>query len=112
MSKKRKKKTTVRANKEANKSKKSKKVKKRPQKIESGQLEKVVKSVIAKIVEIDVKKIKPDTDFAKDLNMNSMTALEILAALEKIYKIEIPEEYLPRMRSLKDILKVIQKVAS
>jgi len=57
-------------------------------------LEKEIKKIVAEITEIEQEKITPEAKFIEDLGMDSMMALEILASLEKKYKIRIPEESL------------------
>lgn len=69
-------------------------------------LEQQLRELIAKIVEIEPEKITPDANFVEDLGMDSMMALEILAAIEKKYKIQIPEEKLNRLRDLKSVAKL------
>ncbi len=46
-------------------------------------LEKEIRSIISEITEIEPEKITPDAKFVDDLGMDSMMALEILAALGK-----------------------------
>ena len=87
-----------------------KKAVKKTQKPDLGMVEKVIINIISEIAEIDKKKIKPDTNFAEVLNVDSMMALEILSAIEKTYKIEIPEESLPKMTSLKEVMKLVKKL--
>src|SRR4030042_5053168 len=91
------------------KSKQKKKTKlRRP--ADLAEVEEVIIHIIAEIAEVDRKKIKPNTNFQKDLNIDSMMALEILTAIEKTYKIEIPEESLPKMISLKEVMKLVKKL--
>jgi len=66
-----------------------------------------VKSIIAKIVEIDPEKITPDASFVEDLGMDSMMALEILASIEKKYKLRIPEENLAKITTLKQVTELV-----
>lgn len=65
-------------------------------------LEKEIRSIIAEIAEIEPEKITPDAKFVDDLGMDSMMALEILAAMEKKFKIRIPEEKLMQLKDLKE----------
>lgn len=69
-------------------------------------IESDIRSIIADIVEKDPNEITPEAKFFEDLGMDSMMALEILAAIEKKYKISIPEEKLMQLTSLKDTVKV------
>lgn len=69
-------------------------------------IESDIRNIIAEIVEKDPNEITPDAKFFEDLGMDSMMALEILAAIEKKYKISIPEEKLMQLTSLKDTVTV------
>ena len=68
-----------------------------------------LRNIIAGIVEIEQDKITLDAKFIDDLGMDSMMALEILAAMEKKYKIQIPEERLSQMGSLKQVIEVAKE---
>ena len=52
--------------------------------------------MVAKIVEVPVEKLTLDVDFFKDLNMDSLKAIEIVAAFEKKYRIIVPEDDIPK----------------
>lgn len=75
--------------------------------VENLNLEKELRELIAGIIEIDPEKITPEANFIEDLGMDSMMALEILASIEKKYKIRIPEENLTKIASLKKVIQVI-----
>ena len=70
------------------------------------EVETKIKSIIAEVMEIDEKKITPKTRFFEDLGMDSMMALEILAMIEKAFKIEITEEDLPKIVSYNAVIKL------
>lgn len=72
-------------------------------------LEQELRSMIAEIVEIEPEKITSDALFTEDLGMDSMMALEILACIEKKYKIRIPESYLPKISNLKEVVGLVNK---
>ena len=72
--------------------------------IDDNTLEQQLREIIANIVEHDPGKITLGANFVEDLGMDSMMALEILAAIEKKYKIQIPEDKLTQMKSLKDVM--------
>ena len=69
-------------------------------------LEKELREIIARITEIDPATIKLESKFVDDLGMDSMMALEILAAMEKKYKIQVPEEKLSQLTNLKEAIKL------
>lgn len=61
-----------------------------------------VTALIAEIVEMEESELweSRDKNFVEDLGIDSMLALEILAALEKKFRIEIPEEEILELTSL------------
>lgn len=63
-------------------------------------LESEIKQMISEIIEAEPDKITPEASFVEDLGMDSMMALEILASIEKKYKIQIPEEKLTSITNL------------
>lgn len=73
-------------------------------------LEKEIRDIIAEILERDPKEITLDAHLVEDLNADSMMALEILAALEKKYKVVIPEDSLPKLTSLRKILELTENL--
>lgn len=75
-------------------------------------LEEELRDIIAKILEVDRDKVGLDVMFVEDLNMESISALEILAAIEKRYRIQIPEDKLVKMASLRDVVEITKNVLS
>ena len=65
-------------------------------------LEKDITAIVAEVTELDENEIweKRDADFFKDLEIDSLLALEILALIEKKFKVQIPEEKLVDITSL------------
>lgn len=69
-----------------------------------------LKEMMAEIMETELEEIKDDAQFVQDLGMDSMMALEILASLEKKYKIVIPEEDLLKFTTLNNTVEVVSKI--
>ena len=72
-------------------------------------LEREIRVIIAEITEIELEKITPEANFVDHLGMDSMMALEILAAVEKKYKVQIPEDKLMRLKNLQETVKLTQE---
>jgi len=72
-------------------------------------LEGELRELISNIVEIEPEKITLEANFVADLGMDSMMALEILAAIEKKYKVQIPEEKLGKLQNLSEAIKLTQE---
>ena len=77
--------------------------------IKADNLEQDIRSLIADIIEMEPNQITPDASLVEDLGMDSMMALEILAAMEKKYKIKIPEEDLPKITTLNRAIELARK---
>lgn len=67
--------------------------------------------LIAEILEIEPSRITPATHFMRDLQMDSLMSLELLAMLEKHYGIRIPEEALPQLATLEGVIGVVAALA-
>ena len=74
-------------------------------------IEKEVRELIAEIIEMNPDEIQPDAHLVEDLGMDSMMALEILASLEKKFKIRIPEDELPKITTLNKAIELTKKYA-
>ena len=70
--------------------------------------EKDIRQIVAEVLEKKPEEIPLEAHLFNDLGADSMMALEILAAMEKKYKIVVPEESLPKMTSLKKIIDLAQ----
>ena len=73
-------------------------------------VEKDIRELVAEILETDPEKIDPSAHFVKDLGMDSMMALEILASIEKKYRIIIPEETLPKFVDLNKTVGIVKDI--
>lgn len=73
-------------------------------------LSKDLRAMVAEILEVEPETIDADANFVKDLGMDSMMALEILAGIEKKYRIIVPEDSLPKFTSLNKTIEIIKGV--
>ena len=67
-----------------------------------------IREIVAEIIEVEPEEIGNDTNLVTDLGADSMMALEILATIEKKYKLVIPEKELPNMITLLQILEIMK----
>lgn len=74
--------------------------------IQEQQLENEIRNLIAEIIEKKPEDVTLDAKFFEDLGVDSMMALEIMAAIEKKYKIAIPEDKLPQLTTLRETIRV------
>lgn len=71
-------------------------------------VEKDIRALVAEILETEPEEVQIDAHFVKDLGMDSMMALEILAGIEKKYRVAIPEEMLPKFTDLRTTVNLVR----
>ncbi len=74
------------------------------------ELEKEVTEVVARVIGIPSDKLSPDADFARDLDVDSMKAIEITGAIEKRFKIIVPEEQIRKIRTLNQVIALAKQL--
>jgi acyl carrier protein len=67
------------------------------------ELEKTVRGMVAAILEVEPDAVPADAKFVDDLGADSMSALELMARVEKHYGIVILPENLPKMRTVRQV---------
>ena len=73
-------------------------------------VEKSIKELVAEILETQPETIDPSAHFVKDLGMDSMMALEILASIEKRFRIIVPEEMLAKFTNLNQTVAIVKDI--
>ena len=71
----------------------------------STELKENLRRIVADVSEVDV--IPDDTDF-RELGIDSMMGIEIVAEIERTYKISVPESELKNMTSLTRVYDLVQ----
>ena len=79
-------------------------------KIDFEKLKEEIKKIVSEVSEVPQEQLREDARFVEDLGIDSMMALEIVANIEKKYKVVIPEEEIPKIRSLKDVYDIMEKL--
>ena len=74
------------------------------------QIEKEIISILAEISGVDEQEIKPDTDLAKDLEIDSIKAIEITVAIEKKFKISVRDEDVPKIMTLQQAVDLVSQL--
>jgi len=72
------------------------------------EIKKEVRKLISDITEVPEKDLKDDASFVEDLGVDSMMALEVIASVEKKYKIVIPEEKIATIRTPKSVYDLLE----
>ena len=68
-----------------------------------------VKKLVAEVTEVPESELREDASFTDELGVDSMMALEIVAGIEKRYRVTVPEEELPNIRTLKNVYEAVEK---
>lgn len=62
-----------------------------------------LRELIAEVLEIDAEELTDTGDFIDEYEADSLRAIEIVARIEKQWKVEIPQSELPELRTLKAV---------
>lgn len=73
-------------------------------------VEKDMRALVAEILETEPEELDLSAKFVKDLGMDSMMALEILAGIEKKYRIVIPEDMLSKFTDLSTTVALVTDI--
>jgi len=63
------------------------------------------------VLELEPEEITETGDFIDDYEADSLRAIEILARLDKKYKVEIPQSELSELRNLKAVYDAVSRYA-
>jgi acyl carrier protein len=69
-----------------------------------------MKELVARVIGISPEKLHPDADFARDLDVDSMKAIEITGAIEKSFKIIVPEDQIRKIRTLNQAIALAKQL--
>jgi len=70
-----------------------------------------IREIAAEVLEIEPEEITETSLFAEDHEADSLRAIEILARIEKKYKVDIPQSELPKMVNLRAVYDVVKPYA-
>ncbi len=73
-------------------------------------VEKEIVSIISDVSGFDKEEITPDKNFFKDLEVDSIKAIEITVAIEKKFKISVRDEDVPKITTVKEAVGLVEKL--
>ena len=73
-------------------------------------VEQRVKQVVARQLKVDINKIQPHCEFAKDLGAESIQSVELVAAFEEEFDIDMDEDAALSVKSVGGAVKFISDV--
>ena len=68
-----------------------------------------LREIVADVLELDTDEIDDEGDFMDVYEADSLRAIEILARIEKKYRVDIPQSELAEMRNLKAVGEVVAR---
>ena len=76
----------------------------------ASQLEfKELQNLAAEILGVEPDQVQMDKSFARDLAADSLDLVELIAAVEDKYDVELPEEELEKMKVIGDLWKYLEE---
>ena len=69
--------------------------------------EKIVE-IISKQLSADAAEISPETNIMEDLGADSLDVVELLMAIEETFGVSVPDEDVPTLKTVKDIVGYIE----
>ena len=67
-----------------------------------------IQALIVEQLDVDPSMVKMETDFMKDLEADSLDAVEIILGVEEEYGIEIPDDIAENFTKVGDIVKYVE----
>lgn len=77
--------------------------------MEHSEIQSRVKKVISKVLKIDEENIADDANFIFDLGADSLQSLELVAAFEEEFQIEMEEDKALEVQTVSDAVKFISQ---
>ena len=71
-----------------------------------------LQELAAEILGVDPEQVQMDVSFARDLAADSLDLVELIAAVEDKYDVELPEEELEQMKNVGDLWKFLEEKAA
>jgi len=73
-------------------------------------VEERVKNVVAQQLKVNLEDIKNNSDFVKDLGADSMASIELVAAFEAEFDVEMDEDAALKVKTVGEAIKFIQNM--
>jgi acyl carrier protein len=70
-----------------------------------------LREITAEVLELEPEEVTDDGDFVEEYEADSLRAIEILARIEKKFKVQIPQARLAEMTNLRAVYEVVAEYA-
>ena len=71
----------------------------------------LVREIAADVLQVDIDKVGPDTDLIEDLQADSLSLVEMVAALEEAFEVHVPEEDVDKIRTVQDAYDLLLRLS-
>ncbi len=78
----------------------------------AGSVEKEIVSIISDVSGFSPEEITPEKNFFKDLEVDSIKAIEITVAIEKKFRVSVRDEDVPKITTVKEAVALVEKLLS
>lgn len=68
-----------------------------------------IKALIAEQLGVDIEKVTDEASFIEDLGADSLDTVELVMALEEEYGVDIPDEDVEKVTTVKDIIAYVEE---
>jgi acyl carrier protein len=72
--------------------------------------EKEIMAIISDVSGYEVEEITPEANFFKDLEVDSIKAIEITVAIEKKFKVSVRDEDVPKLTTVRQAIELVEKL--
>ena len=72
--------------------------------------EKEIMAIISDVSGYEVEEITPEANFFKDLEVDSIKAIEITVAIEKKFKISVRDEDVPKLTTVLQAMELVERL--
>ena len=73
------------------------------------EIRKEVRRLVAEITERSPEEVSDTALFMEDLGIDSLMAIEMLVAVDKKYRIQIPEEEFGKIKNVNDAVEIVER---
>lgn len=73
-------------------------------------IEKEIRALVSKVIKVPEEKLSLRANLFTDLGVDSLLGVEIFAALDKKYQVDIPESRLKNVQTLGDIIDLVKEI--
>ncbi|MBQ8375149.1 MAG: acyl carrier protein [Clostridia bacterium] len=69
-----------------------------------------IQEMLAEALNLPLEKVTPDANIVEDLGADSLDVVEMLTELEDKYNITIPDEDVDKLKTVRDVAEVLEKL--